>query len=257
MEEWDMSRRKSSRREEESKCVGGKGGREVNGGKYREQERGMMGVIRIKTVGFGQSRVRAGVSMPTPHPPPVPSSSPNQPLWHMGGASMTHKQTTHGCAGNILKTLNRQKNTLIPDFIQCFWSTIVVPVMSVVDDWIFTGGLLIWLDMMKWDYSQVSSSVPTHEFKSTALLCQHLSFSTTGNNCTLNVQVQSYFTRHNISALFSCSLSFDLIFTLIAVGTIQSMVGTNSFLAFSIIILSRWVTQLSLNCTAMPFFMNT
>lgn len=102
MEEWGTSRRKSSRREEESKCVGGKkGGRK--GGRWREiqganTEREMMGLIRIKTVGFGQSRVRADMSVPTPHPSPVPSSSPNQPPWHMQGASMTHKQTAHGCA---------------------------------------------------------------------------------------------------------------------------------------------------------------
>lgn len=92
-----MSRRKSSRRKEESECVGGKGGREggrsMEGNAESEREREMMGVIRIKTVGFGQSRVRAAVSVPTPHPPPVPSSSPDQPLWHMQGASVTHKQT--------------------------------------------------------------------------------------------------------------------------------------------------------------------
>lgn len=54
-----MSRRKSSRREEESECVGGKGGREgereggsMEGTTESKREREMMGLIRIKMVGF-------------------------------------------------------------------------------------------------------------------------------------------------------------------------------------------------------------
>lgn len=163
MKEWGMSRRKSSRREEESECVGGKGGREGGRsmeGKRREREREMMGVIRIKTVGFGQSRVRTAVSVPTPHPPPVPSSSPNQPLWHMQGASVTHKQTAHGCEG---EHPNKYPYTWF--YKVC---TICGSSQSVVDYWILTGGLLIWLDtcMTKWDYGKVASSVPTHKFRS-------------------------------------------------------------------------------------------
>lgn len=76
--EWcDLSRRKSSRREEDSKCVGGRGEREgVNDGKYGQREREMMGVIQIKSVGFGQSQVRAISSMPTPHPPQLFRAKP-------------------------------------------------------------------------------------------------------------------------------------------------------------------------------------
>lgn len=104
-----------------------KGGKK--GGRWREiqganTEREMMGLIRIKTVGFGQSRVRADMSVPTPHPSPVPSSSPNQPLWHMQGASMTHKQTAHGCAKGTSRRhppdkKKQTKNLLFP---HCFSS---------------------------------------------------------------------------------------------------------------------------------------
>lgn len=100
-----------SSREEGIWCVGGRGGREWGrsgeGNKESEREREMMGIIRIKMVGFGQSRVRATVSMPTSYPPPVPSSGLNQLNWHMQGASMTHKQTTHGCRGNVPKSLEQ------------------------------------------------------------------------------------------------------------------------------------------------------
>lgn len=87
--------------------------REVRRGKYRERE--MMGIIQIKMVGFGQSQVRAAVSMPTSYPPPMPSPVLNQLNWHIQGASMAHKQTTHWCAGNVPKSLNQStKSTQFP-----------------------------------------------------------------------------------------------------------------------------------------------
>lgn len=83
--------------------VGKKGGREVNGGKYRKQkrkEREMMVVIRIKAVGFGQSWVRAAMSVPTPHPSWLTNAKP-QPksaaLAHAGSLHDTQAGSTWLC----------------------------------------------------------------------------------------------------------------------------------------------------------------
>lgn len=100
----------------------GEGMREVRRGKYREWEREMMGIIRIKMVGFGQSRVRATVFMPTSYPPLVPSSGLNQLNWHMQGASMTHKLTTG---------------------VLCTWHDLEAADMSVAADRIFKCHLIL------------------------------------------------------------------------------------------------------------------
>lgn len=129
-----------SSRDEGIWCVGGRGEEGRNeGGQGREieraREREMMGIIRIKMVGFGQSRVRATVSTPISYPPPVPSSGLNQLNWHMQGASMTHKQTTHGCRGNVPKApdqLSRNTWLYAPDLT------------SQTSDQIFTFELIWW-----------------------------------------------------------------------------------------------------------------
>lgn len=129
-----------SSRDEGIWCVGGRAEEGRNeGGQGREieraREREMMGIIRIKMVGFGQSRVRATVSTPISYPPPVPSSGLNQLNWHMQGASMTHKQTTHGCRGNVPKApdqLSRNTWLYAPDLT------------SQTSDQIFTFELIWW-----------------------------------------------------------------------------------------------------------------
>ena len=117
-----MSRRKSSRREEESESVGEKGGRKGGReeGQWREiqRERGreMMGVIRIKTVGFGQSRVRAAASMPTPHPPRL-SRAKLQPksvaLAHAGSLHDTQADSTWLCREHPKHTPNTHTGRLV------------------------------------------------------------------------------------------------------------------------------------------------
>lgn len=110
-------------------------GRSGEGNRESKREREMMGIIRIKMVGFGQSRVRATVSTPISYPPPVPSSGLNQLNWHMQGASMTHKQTTHGCRGNVPKApdqLSRNTWLYAPDLT------------SQTSDQIFTFELIWW-----------------------------------------------------------------------------------------------------------------
>lgn len=79
---------------------GGKdGGRE--GG--REVRRGMMAIIWIKMLGFGQSQIRPTVSMPTSCPPLGPSGGLNQANWLMQGASMA-QAATYGGRGSVPKS---------------------------------------------------------------------------------------------------------------------------------------------------------
>lgn len=138
MKEWSVSKRKSSR-EEGISCLGGRGGGTEGGQEreiQREREREMMGIIRIKMVGFGQSQVRATVSMPTSYPPHMPSPL-NQLNWQIQGASMTHKQTTHWCTGNVPKSLNQStKSTQFPA------PDVEPTVMPVASDRIFIFALI-------------------------------------------------------------------------------------------------------------------
>lgn len=88
--------KKKEQQERRTGCIPPAGGEKdwsKEGTTDREKK---MAVIRIKSAGFGQSRAWVGTPVPGPHPHthysfPVPSSSPNQLLWHMRGASMTHK----------------------------------------------------------------------------------------------------------------------------------------------------------------------
>lgn len=85
------------------KALEGKEG--VNGGKYREGE--MMAIIRIKSVGFGQSRVRSDVCMPTPHPPRLSRAKlqPKSALAHAGSLHDTQADSTW--RGNIPNTIQK------------------------------------------------------------------------------------------------------------------------------------------------------
>lgn len=90
--------------------------RRKGGGQWREiqkeREREMMGLIRIKSVDFGQSQVRAVASMPTPHPPQLfrakfqPKSAA---LAHAGSHHDTQADSTWSCREHPPHTQSTKK----------------------------------------------------------------------------------------------------------------------------------------------------
>lgn len=117
----------------------GGGSAEGNTESEGECEREMMGVIRIKTVGFGQSRVRAVASVPTPHPPLLYRAKPqlkSSALAHAGslhdtqaGSNVQETSQTHLFPFIILISL------LSPIFLpfQAF-STVISPLTHTHTD---------------------------------------------------------------------------------------------------------------------------